>query len=463
MRIDPPDKSLFLAPRSVVFIGVSRKTGPGSLNPVDNLRSWGYKGEIHVVHPQAPNIGDVRTVPNVASLKGPVDLGIIATPRETIPGIVRDCTEKGIKALIVTNQGFAEADSRGSELQRQMLDAARSGGTRILGPNTLGVSNSFDRFNSSFMPLDREEVPIGVACQSGVFFVGSSQLTGGMGMGVDVGNGCDLGLVDAIEWLGFDQRIKALAIHAEGISGGKRFLEITRQVSLRIPVIAIKTGRSPLGALTAATHSGSMAGHDRIAGAVMAKAGVIRVEETQDMKDLIGAFLRLPPMRGRKVAVITLTGAGGIILLDAMHFSGLTTANLSKDSLKNVQELSPPWMPLANPMDIWPALMKNGMRKVFGIALRDALNDPNVDGVICLALGLDSENQPYFSAVEEIQSLSLDSQKPIIVWVYGPHAEEVRAQLNQKGRALTVPSLERGVKILARMAEYETWRQNTMR
>ncbi len=82
--------------------------------------------------------------------------------------------------------------------------------------------------------------------------------------------------------------------------------------------------------------------------------------------------------------------------------------------------------------------------------------------IICLALGLDSENQPYFSAVEEIQGLSMDSQKPIVVWVYGPHAEEARAQLNQKGRALTVPSLERGVKILARMAEYETWRQNTM-
>ena len=89
MPVDPPDKSLFLAPRSVVFIGVSRKTGSGSLNPVDNLRSWGYKGEIHVVHPQVPHVGDVRTVPNVASLKSPVDLGIIATPRETIPGIVR--------------------------------------------------------------------------------------------------------------------------------------------------------------------------------------------------------------------------------------------------------------------------------------------------------------------------------------------------------------------------------------
>lgn len=461
MQIEAPDKSLFLAPRSVVFIGVPRKSGPGSLNPVDNLRSWGYQGTIHIVHPHASQVAGVNTVPTVASLKGSVDLGIIATPRETIPGIVKECTLKGIKALIVTNQGFAEADSRGKELQRQMLDMALPGGTRILGPNTLGVSNSFDRFTSSFMPLDRQEIPVGVVCQSGVFFVGSSQLTGGLGMGIDIGNGCDLGLVEAIEWLGFDQRLKVLAIHMEGISGGKRFLDITREVSLRIPVIAIKTGRSPLGALAATSHSGSMAGHDRIFGAVTRKAGIIRVEETQDMLDLIGGFLRLPPMKGRRIAVVTLTGAGGIMLLDTMHVWGLVPAELSDNSLKTVQDLSPPWMPVSNPMDIWPALMKNGMQKVYGIALRDVLNDPNVDGVICLALGLERKHQRYFSSVEEIQKLSRDFSKPIIVWVYGPQAEEVRSLINEHGRAMTVPSLERGVKILARMAQYEMWRQNS--
>jgi acetate---CoA ligase (ADP-forming) len=460
MQTGHAEKSLFLAPRSVVFIGVSRNSGPGSLNPVDNLRSWGYEGTIQIVHPHASHVAGVNTVPTVASLKGSVDLGIISTPRETIPEIVQECAIKGIKALIVTNQGFAEADSQGKELQRHIVEAARSGGTRILGPNTLGVSNSFDRFTSSFMPLDREEVPIGVVCQSGVFFVASSQLTGGVGMGIDVGNGCDLGLVEAIEWLGFDQRLKVLAIHAEGISEGARFLDIIRRVSLRIPVIAMKTGRSPLGALATTSHSGSMAGHDSIVGAAMLRAGVIRVEETQDMLDLVGGFLRLPPLKGRRIAVITLTGAGGIILLDTMQLWGLEPAELSHNSLKTLRDLSPPWMPVGNPMDIWPALMKNGMKKVYGVVLRDVLNDPNVDGVICLALGLDRKHQRYFSSVEEIQKLSLEFQKPIIVWVYGPQADEVQVRIEEHGRAMTVRSLERGVKILSRMAHYELWLQN---
>lgn len=340
-----------------------------------------------------------------------------------------------------------------------MVDTALSGGTRILGPNTLGVSNAFDCFTSSFMPLERQELPVGVVCQSGVFFVGSAQLTGGMGVGIDIGNGCDISLVEAIEWLGLDPRLNVLAIHAEGISGGKRFLDVARKVALRIPVIAMKTGRSPSGALAAASHSGSMAGEDRIVDAVTRKAGIIRVEETQDMLDLVRGFLRLPPMKGRRMAVVTLTGAGGIMLLDSMHLWGLVPAKLADRSFKNLQDLFPPWMPLGNPMDIWPALMKNGMQKVYGIALRDVLNDPNVDGVICLALGLDRKHQCYFSSVEEIQRLSLDVPKPVIVWVYGPQADEVRAQIKEQGRAMTVSSLERGVKLLARMAQYEMWRQ----
>ena len=243
-------------------------------------------------------IAGMATVPSVDCLKGPVDLAIIATPRETIPKVVAECARKSIRALIVTNQGFAESDSRGKELQREMVEAAVLRGTRILGPNTLGVSNAFDRFTSSFMPLERQELPIGVVCQSGVFFVGSSQFTGGIGLGIDIGNGCDLGLVEAIEWLGFDRRLSVLAIHTEGISGGKRFLDVASKVAARIPVIAMKTGRSPSGALAAASHSGSMAGEDRIVDAVMRKAGIIRVEEAQDMKDLAKRIRPLAEAQG---------------------------------------------------------------------------------------------------------------------------------------------------------------------
>jgi acyl-CoA synthetase (NDP forming) len=457
---DQSIKSLFLSPRSVVFIGVPRKSGPGALNPIDNLRDWGYKGQIHLVHPHVREIAGIPVLPTVSELNGGVDLGVISTPRETTPGLIAECGEKGIRAVIVTNQGFAEADDRGADLQREMLAQARTFGMRIVGPNTLGVYNAFHRFNSSFMPLHRDEIPVGVICQSGVFFVGVKQLVGGMGLGIDVGNACDVNIVDALEWLGEDSRIRMVALHAEQIPDGKRFLEIAEKVGRRIPVVALKTGRSEAGAKAAVSHSGSMAGPDKIVAAALQKAGVIRVDETQDQRDLARGFVRLPPMKGPRLAMVTLTGAGGIIVLDAMDRHGLKLSRFSQGTIDRAQSLSPSWMPLSNPIDIWPAIMKNGMRKGYGIALRDALADPNVDGVLCVALALADAEQEHLGAEEVIQEVSEELDKPVVVWVYGPECEETILRLERHGRALAVPSLERGVRLLASMFRYQEWKES---
>lgn len=453
-------QSLYLSPRSVVFIGVPRKSGPGSLNPVDNLRKWGYEGRIHLVHPHVTEIAGLPVVPQVTDLNGSADLAVISTPRETVPGIIAQCGKQGIRAAVVTIQGFAEADERGAELQGLMLAEARRFGVRILGPNTLGVSNSFHRFNSSFMPLEREEVPIGLICQSGVFFVGVSHLIGGMGIGLDVGNACDVSIVECLEWLGSDDRLKVIALHAEELRAGREFIQVAERVSRRIPIVALKTGRSSEGARAAASHSGAMAGEDRVVDAALRKAGVIRVEETQDQADLVRAFERLPPMKGNRVAVVTLTGAGGIVLLDAMERHGLHLAKLTDETLNDIQSLSPAWMPLSNPIDIWPAVMKNGMHKAYGTALKDALADPGVDGVLCIALGLEEAEQENLGAEEVIQDLSEKYDKPVVAWLYGSRNEETTRLLARHGRALPVPSLERAVRVLAAMVRYERWRQD---
>lgn len=452
-------KSLFLSPASVAFIGLPRRSGPGSLNPVDNLMRWGYKGRLHLVHPHVREIAGLQTVKSIASVNESVDLAVVSTPRETVPRIIRECAQKGIRAVIVTNQGFVEADSKGGELQKQIVEEARRGDLRVMGPNTLGVSNAFDCFTSSFMPAERNETPVGMICQSGVFFVGAANLLGGMGMGVDLGNACDLGFLEPLEWLGLDPRLKLIALHAEAFTGGARLLEVAGKVSRRLPVVALKTGRSPAGAKAATTHSGSMAGEDRIVDAAMLKTGMIRVDETEDMLDLVRGFVRLPRMLGRRIAVVTLTGAGGIILLDAMDACGATPAAVSADAVKRVQDLSPSWMPIGNPVDIWPALMKHGMQKVCRIALQDALRDLSVDGVICVALALEPPDHDHFSAIGVIQEVSLKFDKPIVVWCYGPRFLETAALLEEHGRAMAISSLERGVRLLARMARYEQWKR----
>jgi acyl-CoA synthetase (NDP forming) len=156
--------------------------------------------------------------------------------------------------------------------------------------------------------------------------------------------------------------------------------------------------------------------------------------------------------------VVTLTGAGAIILLDSMERHGLKRANLSQETIKGIQSMSPDWFGLTNPIDIWPAVMKHGMRKAYSTALRDALADPGVDGVLCVALALSDAEQKHLGAEEVIQELSDQFAKPVVVWTYGPHREEIAKRVEQHGRALAVPSLERGVRLLASMARYANWK-----
>ncbi len=459
MRAYPSSKNLFLYPRSVVFVGVPRQSGPGFLNPIDNLMNWGFQGKIHLVHPHAREIAGFPTIEGVSLLDGPVDLAVISAPRETVPEIVAQCTQKEIRAIVVTNQGFGDADPRGLELQGLMVEEANRAGARILGPNTLGVLNAFHRFTTSFMPLERKELPIGVICQSGVFMVDAKHLTGGMGIGVDIANGCDVDLVDALEWLGSETALKVIALHAEGIPKGGAFLKAAGQVSRKKPIVALKTGRSLQGARAAASHTGSLCGQDQVADAALRMAGVLRVDETQDMADLVRGLLILPPMRGPRVAMVTFTGGGGIIVLDLMERWGLEPAELSASTMGALQEISPPWLPLGNPMDIWPGLMKHGMERVYSMTLKAALMDPNVDGVLCVALGLGPEQRSRLDAIRVIQGLSEEFDKPVAVWLYGQEAEDAHSRLQERGRAFGVPTLERGVRLLAYMSRYERWRQ----
>src|SRR5208283_3882536 len=157
-----------------------------------------------------------------------------------------------------------------------------------------------------------------------------------------------------------------------------RFMTVAERVGRRIPVVAMKTGRSQEGAKAAASHSGSLAADDRIVAAAFQKVGVVLVHAIQDQVDLVRGSLRLPPMKGPRVAVVTLTGASGIILLDAMARHGLEPAKISQRAIAGIQSLSPNWMSLTNPVDVWSAVMKHGMRKAYGTALRDVLADPNV-------------------------------------------------------------------------------------
>jgi len=444
--INPEERfsmKVFMEPDSVAIIGISRKSGPGSFNVMENMIKFGFSGRIFPINPKAKEILGKKVYPNVRSVKEKIDLAVISTPREETVSILKDCVAANIKAAIIVNQGFADADTRGKEIQREMTEIVKKDGIRILGPNTLGVLNNFNNFTTSFMPLTKEKAPVGLICQSGIFFVGALEFSGTIGKGIDVGNACDIGFCEALSYLGEDNNIKIIAIHMEGLTKGKEFFSLASKVVKEKPIVILKTGSSETGSKAALSHSGTMAGDYQIYKAALKSAGVVFLEDDGRMTYAIKTLLNLPPMKGNNVAVITFSGAAGIMVTDALERYDLKLTSLSPETIHAVAELSPDWMPLGNPLDIWPAVMKHGTGKAYSIALTAALNDPHVDGVICIAI---APEIPEFSFLEVSESLNRVTRKlpskPVVAWLYGPNPKEISARLESKHRIMTYPTLE---------------------
>jgi acetyltransferase len=433
----------FMEPKSVAFIGISRKSGPGSFNIMENLIQYGYKGRIFPVNPKAREILGRAVYPTIRSVEEEVDLAVISTPRENTLSIVEDCVAAGIKAAIIVNQGYADADEEGKKIQREIVEVARRGGMRMLGPNTLGVLNNFNSFTTSFMPVVNERSPVGLICQSGIFFVGATQFSGSIGKAIDIGNACDIGFYDALKYLGEDPEITIIAIHMEGLDQAKQFISLAARVAREKPIILLKTGSSERGAASAMTHSGTMAGNYHLYRAALRRAGVTFLEEDGRMVYAVKTLHHLPLMKGSSVAVITFSGAAGIMISDALDRYGLSLSTLTPQTIRAAAELSPEWMPLGNPLDIWPAVMKHGAAKAYSVALRETLKDPSVDGVICVAI---APRIPEFSFLDVSESLNQVMKeapsKPVAAWLYGPNPLDMSKHFESRGTIMTYPSLE---------------------
>ena len=352
---------LFFEPRSVVLIGTSRQTGPGAYNNLEMLLSYGYPGRIYLVHPKVPDIMGYKTYPRVADLPEVPDLAVISLGRERVVDTAVECAQHGIKRLVVISQGFADADARGAELQAELVRLAREHGVRVLGPNTMGVLNPFSGFTTAFIdvPRDPRPSPLTMVAQSGAFQVGASSFTGRLGKAIDVGNACDLDVVDVLEYLADDPDTRIIALHLEGIKRGRLFLATAARVARTKPIIALKTGRSLAGAKAAMSHTGSLVGEDAMVDLALAAAGIIRVRTLVELLAVSRAFLKFRPMAGPRLGVATATGAFGIIAADACEDHGLELAPFP-EPLRDLEEERIPWHKLGNPVDLWPLGMVTG-------------------------------------------------------------------------------------------------------
>jgi len=440
----------FVEPNSVAIIGVSTRTGPGTFNILEELINYGYKGKLYPVNPKGGKILDIKAYKSVTELPETPDVAVIATPRAVVPEIVRQCVSVKIKSIIIITQGFSDAnDSVGQRLHQEILKAIKGTQTRIVGPNTLGVMNNFNKFNTAFIPIDSECRNVGVICQSGIFMAASGDFTGGIGLGIDIGNTADINASDILEYMAEDERIQVINIHLEGLQDGRHFLDVAKKVVTQKPVLVLKTGISEMGAKAAGSHSGSLAGEDHVYDTAFRQSGVIRVSDVDEMNDLTETFLTYKSMPGKRIAIVTISGGAGIIAIDAVSKNGLEVARYNDHTINNLSKIFPDWMKPGNPTDIWPAGMSKGYHGILRESLQSILSDPGVDAVLLITPAyIHPEKDPLnvIDLANEIASQHRD--KPTAAWIFGPHRRKCARLLKEKGNIVVYPTAHRAMKSL---------------
>jgi len=432
----------FVEPSSVALVGISSRAGESSLNVLGNLERWGYAGKVFPVNPNMKELSGQKVFPDILAISDPIDLAVIMTPRKTVPDLLDQCAKKGIDSVLIVTQGFAEADEDGRSLQSRMDRQIKETGIHVLGPNSLGVINHFMSFSTSFVPVRKEESPIALISQSGGFLEGFSQFK--VGKGIDLGNTCDIDFADALAYFEGDPQIRVIGLYIESIKNGKKFLEVAKRVARKKLILALKGGRSKKGAEAISSHSASLAGEEAVYEAVFRKIGIITIRSVEEFGDISKAFLSFPPVIGDRVGIITPTGAGGILVLDACEERGVKLATLTEEHVRPLKELFLPWQKASNPLDIMSAALSHGYKHVYTKALEALFNDPAVDIVFCV-LG-----EPTLKTVAEVANRH--PLKPVVAWTIGQPGEA-----SPKAAPIAnYPSPERSLRSLEALVERNT-------
>jgi acetyltransferase len=277
-----------------------------------------------------------------------------------------------------------------------------------------------------------------------------------MGKGIDLGNACDISYCDALEYFEQDPEVKVIVLHIEGIQDGRKFIDVARRVSRKKPIIALKTGATEKGADAARSHSGSMVGSAAIYKSVFKKCGVLQVDDVDELQDSVKAFLNLPLMKGRNVCLAAITGGGGIVAVDACVKYELQLAELSPKTIERIAKLSPKWLPLRNPVDIWPAIMQAGddYRSGLRMVIEPLLADVNVDALFVVGF------PPYApdaiaSCADVIAELTeIYKDKPLIFFSHLTYTDKFAGIWEKTGRTVFFDAIGRGVKALSQLAQY---------
>ena len=358
MPIHNPQSQIrnFFSPRGVAIIGASANPDKLGHGVVKNLVRFGYEGGIYPVNPRAAHVLDLPCYPDIAHVPDPVDLAVIIIPAPAVPEALRQCGQRGIRAVTIMSGGFAETSREGAALQDELVAIAQDYDIRLIGPNCVGTLAPYSHLNVTFLEQMPDAGAIAFISQSGA--VGGAMIDWGKGQHIglshfaSLGNTADVDETDLMDFLADDPNVGVIVLYIEGIGDGPRFMEVARQVSRRKPVVALKAGDTGPGARAVASHTAHLAGSDAAYRAAFRQSGVIHAETTAD---LFGAALGLayqPPPAGDRIAILTNSGGPGALAADALVREGLCVPEPDDAIRAALRAALGPAAQLANPIDM---------------------------------------------------------------------------------------------------------------
>ncbi len=449
--------SALFAPKSVAMFGASET--PDSVGKVvfKNLLEGGFKGDIYAINPKRETVQGEKAYDDLDSIGEDIDLAIVATPARTVPGIVEQCGVYGIKSLIILPAGFREVGSQGRALEEKVRDAARTHGIRFMGPNRLGLSRPSLGLNATFGNNSASEGGIALVSQSGAlctsFLDWAENRDVGFSAVVSTGIAADVDFGDILDYLASDPKTESIILYVEGLTDSRRFMSGLRAAARIKPVIAIKAGRSIEGAAASMSHTGALVGGDEAFTAALNRSGVVRVDTISQVFAAAGTLSSKYKSAGSRLAIITNAGGPAVLATDHAPEVGLDIAELSEETMKELNEVLPATWSHGNPVDI----IGDAPPERYQAAIDIVLKDGGVDGVLVI-LTPQAMTAPV-EVAEAVVEASEKNRKPIITsWMGGKQVDPARSLFRQ-ARIPTFNTPEAAVDAFHYLAAYKANQQ----
>jgi acetyltransferase len=409
---------VFFSPKTVAVIGATENPGSVGRTVLWNLVTSPFGGTVYPVNPKRPSVLGIKAYPSVADLPEEADLAVVVTPPPSIPGIIKQCGEHGVRGAIVISAGFKEIGPEGAALEQRLLQEAQAAGVRVIGPNCLGVMSPLTGLNATFATTIARPGSVAFISQSGALCTAvldwSLKEMVGFSAFISVGSMVDVGWGDIIYHLGNDPKTRSIVIYMESIGNARSFLSAAREVALNKPIIVIKPGRSAAAAKAAASHTGALTGSDEVLEAAFRRSGVLRVNNVADLFYMAEVLSKQPSPRGPRLTIVTNAGGPGVLATDALITGGGELAELSPATLEAYNAVLPATWSHNNPVDI----IGDASPERYAKALEIAAGDPNSDGMLVI-LTPQAMTDPTKIA-EQLKPLAKQEGKPVLAsWMGG--------------------------------------------